>query len=344
MEVTINPNTVLDQNNTEYIYFSGTSYLGAATHPEFISRMQKSMQQWGTSYGSSREANITLSAYRKAEIFLKHFLGLEDLVTVSSGTLSGLLTLHVLENEENAFFHLPKTHPAITHPKSFDLFINNEVHPLACSSIKQNIVILCDAMPSLEIEPVSFSFLDKISETKNIILVIDESHSLGVLGKQGSGIANSIPKKENLNLIVVSSLTKAYGLPGGIIAGSTSFINKIKALDLFKGSAGMSPAALDCFLNAQSFYKDQRSKLQKHCEYVYHALHTIQAIRIDKNYPVFFFDDENIADYLLSKDIIITSFYYPTIGKKLNRIVLNANHTKEQLDILIHSLRQYEAL
>jgi 8-amino-7-oxononanoate synthase len=70
-------------------------------------------------------------------------------------------------------------------------------------------------------------------------------------------------------------------------------------------------------------------------------LKQIDKINISKNYPVFFVDDENIADYLLSKKIVITSFYYPTSTKKINRIVLNANHTKEQLDQLIEALLSY---
>lgn len=73
-------------------------------------------------------------------------------------------------------------------------------------------------------------------------------------------------------------------------------------------------------------------------EYVYHQLKDNKAITIDKTYPVFFHSDEQIEQILLDENILITSFYYATSTKKFNRIVLNANHTKVQLDVLIDSI------
>jgi len=104
----------------------------------------------------------------------------------------------------------------------------------------------------------------------------------------------------------------------------------------------MSPSFLETFVNAQKLYQKQGEKLRKNIEYVYNHLKEISTIRISKSYPVFFFEDEGIADYLYQKNILITSFYYPATPKKINRIVLNANHTKEQLDVLIECLKQFK--
>jgi 8-amino-7-oxononanoate synthase len=103
----------------------------------------------------------------------------------------------------------------------------------------------------------------------------------------------------------------------------------------------MNPAFLESFLNAQALYKSQRKKLQEICKYVYRYLHKIEKITISEKYPVFLPYDDDIADFLAHKKIRTTSFRYPTSTKKMNRIILNANHTKKDLDILIQCLISY---
>ncbi len=76
-------------------------------------------------------------------------------------------------------------------------------------------------------------------------------------------------------------------------------------------------------------------------DFVYSKLADINEISISKNYPVFFVNKDKIADYLFEKNILITSFYYPATPLKVNRIVLNANHTKMQLEQLVTAILQF---
>jgi len=334
------PDTKVTIDQKEYLYFSGTSYLGVASHPKFQQQLAKSITMWGTSYGSSRASNIKLSIYDKTESFLCSFLEVDDVITTSSGTLAGQLALQVLEQTTDAFFYLPKTHPAIKHKKALPFFMDDKI----TDEIKkhQKITILADAVPALEIQPFSFNFLDDIPKNIEITLLIDESHSIGILGKTGNGIVSQISKKENLKIVTVASLGKSFGVSGGYITGTKGFIAQIKTLDLFGGSAGMNPAFLDCFLASQEFYQTQLQKLKNNCQFVFNSLYKYPKINVSNNYPVFFVDDETIAIYLLNNNIIITSFQYPSIHKIMNRIVINANHTKTQLDILIDKLLKYQ--
>ncbi len=332
------PNTAVLINGIEHLYFSGTSYLGVATLPEFHEIIIKNIQNWGSAFGSSRNANVRLSIYNKAEEYLTNFFKTEDCVTVSSGTFAGLLTLSSLENIVTSFFYMPKTHPAILPKNALPVFVDNRLNNLLLNSEKETICIVVDAIAALETKPFNFDFLQEISSEKKVILLVDESHSLGVLGENGNGISSKIKVNKNIAIISVSSLGKAFGVNGGVISGSKNLINLIKENPLFIGSAPMNPAFLASFLNAQELYKSQFLKLQENCKYVYKHLKSLKKITISENYPVFYVNDEKIAEFLVSEKIIITSFYYPTSTKKINRIVLNANHTKEQLDILIENL------
>lgn len=332
------PTTTASLNVKEYLYFSGTSYLGVAFLPEFKELVFKAIDKWGTAYGSSRSANIKLAIYEKGETFLADFLQTETAVTLSSGTLAGQFAIKTLSSFVDDFYFMPKTHPAILPKNAFPVFNDLKLHQSLKTLKNKKVSIVLDGIAAFETGPFSFDFLDKIDVSNTIYLVVDESHSLGVLGKNGNGIANLVPKRKNIKLIITSSLGKAFGINGGVIAGDLSFINRIKKDNLFIGCAGMSPAFLEVFVNAQQIYRSQLLKLKSNMEYVFDHLKKNTAITIDKSYPVFFHSDEQIEQILFDKDILITSFYYATSAKKFNRIVLNANHTKEQLDVLIDSI------
>ncbi|MDG1040987.1 MAG: aminotransferase class I/II-fold pyridoxal phosphate-dependent enzyme [Polaribacter sp.] len=342
MQLESAPNTTAIIDNKEYLFFSGTSYLGVPTLPEFQTILSKSILKWGTTYGSSRSANLKLSIYQKGEEYLKNILHTEDAVTVSSGTLAGHFALRYLRKNVTSFFYMPKTHPAIltedAKPVFEDLKLNSELK----EAKNKSICIIVDAIATLETAPFSFDFLNGISSTNTLYLLLDESHSFGVLGENGNGISLHIPKRENIHLIIVSSLGKAFGINGGVIAGSKKCISLIKSDSLFIGSAGMSPAFLETFVNGQNVYQNQRLKLKDNCSYVYDKVKDLKHIRMSRNYPVFFFENEEIATFLSNKNILITSFYYAASTQKTNRIVLNANHTKKQLDSLIDCLIQFK--
>ncbi len=337
MQLSTTPNTTALLDNKEHLFFSGTSYLGVSMLPEFQEIVFDSIKKWGISYGSSPNANLKLEIYKKGETFIRNFLHTESALTVSSGTLASQLALNTLQDIADRFYAMPKIHPSILPNKATNVYENRHLNKELVSIENTNICIISDAIAALETTPYSFDFLTQIPKSNTVYLLIDESHSLGVLGKNGNGISQQISSQKNVKIIIVSSLGKAFGVNGGIIAGNTNFIKKVKEKPLFIGAAGMCPSFLETFINAQEIYQSQREKLQKVITYVYAKLATVKDIHITNNYPVFFLSDDKIADDLLKKNIVITSFFYPATPQKINRVVLNANHTKKQLDQLIKS-------
>lgn len=338
MQLETTPNTTAIIAGKEYLFFSGTSYLGVSMLPEFQELVFKNIKKWGISYGSSRNANLKLDIYQKGENYLRNFLNSEDAVTVSSGTLASQFALRALHNIVSDFYHMPKTHPSILPDTSSPVFVDSALNSSLKKLEHKTICIVADAIASLETDPFSFNFLQEISSTNTIYLLIDESHSLGVFGKYGDGISTTILTAKNLKIITVSSLGKAFGINGGVIAGAVDFINSVKKDPLFIGSAGMSPAFLESFMQSQQIYTNQQEKLKRNIAFVSEKLSHLKEVTISNNYPVFFFKDAKIADYLYQRNILITNFYYPATTHKINRIVINANHTKEQLEQLVENL------
>ena len=90
------PDREIIVNGKPFLYFGGTSYLGLATNPDFQNNLVSGIKKWGTAYGSSRNANIKLSIYNKAEQHFSKLIGAEAAITCSSGTLAGKLVLEYL--------------------------------------------------------------------------------------------------------------------------------------------------------------------------------------------------------------------------------------------------------
>ena len=90
------PDRTIIVDGVEYLYFGGTNYLGVSTNPEFQKIAFESIKKWGTAYGSSRNSNIKLSIYDKAEELLAKNMRTEAAVSVSSGMLAGKLVVQHL--------------------------------------------------------------------------------------------------------------------------------------------------------------------------------------------------------------------------------------------------------
>ena len=342
MQVEQFPDREIQVDGKLYRYFGGTAYLGLPTHPLFREILIKNIMRWGTAYGSSRNSNIKLAAYDNAEFYLASFIKAEAAVTVSSGMLAAKLVLEELSYTTNCFYHFPNLHAALKIADSQPFYIDNQLNPRLLNNVVEKITILVDAVPTFDIKPIDFSVLKMISEYKEITLVIDESHSLGLLGIDGCGIYSSISIPCIKRKIMIASLGKAFGLTGGVVASDFDFINKIKNLDTFISSAGINAAFAQTIAEAGTIYKEQHSKLKENLKYLSSKLNKNKAIQFDMNYPLLYPDIKGINEILLAHNIIITNFKYPLLNQELNRIVITANHLKQDLDAIAMILNQYQ--
>lgn len=333
MNVNQFPDRIIEIDQEQYLYFGGTAYLGLPTNKDFQDLVIKNILNWGTTYGSSRTANIKLKAYDEGEKFLASHISSESTVTISSGMLAGKLVIDLMKKQTDCFFHFNDTHNAIRIENSLPLFVNNKLNERLLDSKREKIAILTDGVPSFETKPVNLSFLKQIPNHKEVTLILDESHSFGILGKNGTGIYASVdfPLKRK---IMVSSLGKAFGLTGGVIASDFDFINEIKEMETFTSAAGMNPAFVQTLSDAAEIYTSQHIKLLDNLKYIDSILIKNNNIKFDKNYPLIYLSSKELVEKLKTEKIIIASFKYTKNAEPLNRIVITANHLKEDLDKL----------
>ena len=99
-------------------------------------------------------------------------------------------------------------------------------------------------------------------QNKNILLILDDTHGMGVTGEQGGGFLTEHPELHSYEAILISSLAKGVAIPGGVISGPSRFINKIMNTGHFAGSSPISPAYLHGFLESFEEYQIQRKSLR----------------------------------------------------------------------------------
>lgn len=329
------PDRIILIDGVEYLYFGGTNYLGITTNKEFQNILFESIKKWGTNYGSSRNANVTLSIYETAEKLLAKKIGTQSAVAVSSGMLAGKFVLEHLSKATDAIFHFPDTHPALMSTSSLPIIVDGKINAKIFNPDISAIAVVADSISALRVQPINLNVLLQIPNKVAITLIIDESHSIGIMGENGAGILSTINIQNIRKIIVTASLGKAFGISGGIIAGDLNFINAIKSESTFIGASGMNPAFLETLINAQELYQLQKKKLQHNLDYINKHFIDRDGFTFNPNYPVIYFDNEIFSKKLFENKIITTSFKYPTASGKLNRIVITANHENDDLKKLI---------
>lgn len=327
----------------EFIYCSGTDYLGLAYDSNYQSYILEGYHQYGLNYGSTRKHKMFEDIYEQAESIFAEQLKLESALTVSSGTLAGQLVRHVIDAMSYTIIESPRLHPALKDIKRDALrphFINENDHLLEIIQRQPSdkIALLGVTIDPLTISSIDLNYLDRID--KEILLVLDDTHGLGVVGTNGSGYLDLHPALRKYEVILISSLAKGMSLPGGLIAGSKRIIDIIKNSGHFAGSSPISPPYLNAFIKYQDGILNQHQKLQTNIEYFQSRAINVLIRKMMKSFPIVRLDEnEALAQELLSKSIWISSIRYPyPHSELLNRIILSGAHQQEDLDIILAAL------
>ncbi len=351
-KITQLPGRTVTIDATEHLWFGGTAYLGMQHNADFQSLIERGFAKYGANWGSSRNNNLQLAIYEQLEGGLASFVGAEGALTVSSGMLAGQLVVHNFEktNPNHATIFAPKVHPAlwgknfVANNQSFQHFsenINNQI-----ADIKQDtIIIYSDSVASPTIEYFDFEWVINLPTDKKIYMVIDDSHSLGIFGQYGNGIYSQIKHKTNVNLIVISSLNKAFGIPGGIIFAKDSVLNCLKTNSIFTASSPISPAFAYACANAGNIYKQALILLQNNIKYFHNLIENLGEISHLPSHPTYCLLKKGIIEYLAKNKIIVPNFAYPSpTDSPINRLVISSLHTKTDLENLAYFINQFHKI
>jgi len=328
----------------EYLFFSGYSYLGLGLNKHFTDLVKKGIDLYGVVYPSSRISNTALDLYTKMEEQLAAFTSAEDAAVFSSGFLSARTAVDVVSKEMNVYC-LPYTHPSsaalpgiiqIPETLSWQQFLNERA-----AAGEFQFAVAADSINPTPGHINDFSFLTSTPAIFNITLIIDDSHGIGWLGKDGKGIASLLNLPAHIDLLLNFSLSKTFHINGGAITGSRKWIAAVRRHVNYATSTPMMPSLAYAWTEATALFNQQREILLQNIEYL-QKLTTNYTFVANEGTPVFVVAKKGIAPYLLQNNVIISSFGYPhPESDPVNRVVVNALHLKSDLEKLAQLIEQY---
>ncbi|MFH6604381.1 aminotransferase class I/II-fold pyridoxal phosphate-dependent enzyme [Maribacter algicola] len=330
----------------KHLYFGGTSYLGLQTDPQFQEILIKNIKKYGTGYGASRKSNVRFTIFEEVENHLANLAGSESCVTMSSGYLAAQLLVRNFSSPEYKLFYAPHTHSALhlvgSRPYATYTALNIALKAHLEANRKATPVVLLDSIDFSGCNYPDFTQLKELPLSQ-VILIIDDSHGIGIVGDNGGGVFNELVKAEAKELIVCASLGKAFGVQAGAVFGKKERIRTLMETDFFGGASPATPAGLATLLDSKNILEEKRIKLQHNISFFLKHLKQKEGFFFMKDYPVFSFMDEDLATYLEQRCIITTNFSYPSDGDSTkSRIVLGAQHDIDDIQVLLRQIADYK--
>lgn len=346
------PDRTISYDGQEYLFFSGTAYLGLPQHPAFQQLMTEATSRYGTVFGSSRNGNLRLGIYEEAETKLAARVGAPAALTLSSGMMAGQVVTNWLRSQHATFIYGPNAHPALWHQPTVTLptvsfgnwsaQIGDQVRSLIqTSAFSGKLAILVNSIDAVRSEYYDFGWVNNLPDSIPLTLVVDDSHGLGVLN-EGLGIWPQIAQQPNVRLLVTASLAKAMGLPGGVVFGDIGTLAALRQTAFFGACSPMPPACLQAYIQADTLYNGGQKRLAQNVLLAEKLLLPTGLFRHAEGYPVFFTEHDNLYPYLLEHKVLVYSFAYPTATDRANtRIVISAFHTPEDIQYIADCIYEH---
>lgn len=320
-----------DQN---YLFFGGTAYLGLNNNPDFINLYKEGLTRYGVNNGTSRNNNVQLAIYNKAEKEAAKRFHAESALISSSGYLSAQMAVKYFASQ-GELLYAPSSHPALwleNNPKpslTFKEWISSIVGYINDSPTK-DFVIVSNTMSILLPEIYDFSTFEEVHEQKNIHFLLDDSHGIGILENEGSAVRAHVPKRPGFRVTVVASMAKGLGIDAGVILSDKQTIDHLKDTAIYLGASPPAPAAMYTFIHADDLYKEKHKILQRNIN-LFRKHNKKHCIGIN-HFPGFYFPDSGLFDFLQKRNIIISSFSYPLPSDPvINRVIISGAHTEDDI-------------
>lgn len=323
---------VAHSQGKEYLFFSGYDYLSVHTHPKFKQLIAEGLEKFGWCYASSRITNTQIKVYEECESLLCAITGKEETVLFNSGFTAGQSVSSLFQGK---LVHAPYAHPAIRQAGSIDLAQENwekETLSLIAHS-DAAITIAGDALNPFSVQINDYTFLNAAHHEAR--LIIDDSHGIGIT----QNVEKLLPDSTFVQKIFTYSMGKAYGVIAGAVSCDIETAKKLRNLPTYAAVTPPAPGPLYAFVQGQDVYAEQLEKLRSNLAYIQSLLKDCKGVKFHPSIPAILLPSDISEKDFFDMGCIISSFAYPDPkGPRLNRLVINAAHTKTDLEKVVEIL------
>lgn len=239
-------------NGKEYLNFSTYDYLDINAHPEITEAVTKAANVFGTSAGASRLVGGERPPHRQLEQAMAALYEVEDCIAYVSGHAANVSTLGFLFGPRDAIFHDGLAHNSLVQGSRLSGAMRYSYAHNDCDALEEMLktrrsehkraVIVTEGLFSMDGNIPDLPRIIELKKKYDCMLLVDEAHSLGVLGKTGRGVREYYGINPADVDMWMSTLSKAMCGCGGFIAGSHALVEFLKyGSPGFVFSVGMPP-------------------------------------------------------------------------------------------------------
>ncbi|MCS7220166.1 MAG: pyridoxal phosphate-dependent aminotransferase family protein [Anaerolineae bacterium] len=340
------------------LMFATYSYLGLLNHPKINQAARAAIEQFGTGTHGVRLLGGTLTLHRELEERIARFKGTDDAITYSSGYVTNVSTISTLVGRNDAVIcdkwdHASIVDGCLLSRAEFLRFRHNDMADLERCLIKtqdkQTRLVVVDAVYSMDGDITPLPEVVELCRRYHARLMVDEAHSLGVLGKNGRGIEEHFGMEGTVD-IKMGTLSKTIPAIGGYVAADRDTITYLKHTARgFVFSASLPPAICAAAIAAFEVMEEEgpalRAKLQRNVE---HFISGLKALGFNTGctqtpiIPVIVGSDENaiyMTKLLQDNGVFALPVLPPAVPVGTSRIRANvtAAHTKEDIDTALEA-------
>ena len=350
----------------EYLSFCSNDYLGLASHPVLIEAAQSAAARYGVGAGASHLVSGHSVLHHELETALAAFTGLPSALLFSTGYMANLGIVTALAGRDDEIFADKLNHASLndavllsrakfTRYPHLDLVALEK--RLAASRAKRKLVVT-DAVFSMDGDIAPVPELLALCERHDALLVLDDAHGFGVLGRTGRGVLEhfSLPLTPHPSRIVyMATLGKAAGVFGAFVAGSVELtdylVQHARSYIYTTATPPLLSAALAASLQLIEGEAWRRDRLRELISVLRQGLKLRRWRLMDSKTPiqpvVIGSNQETLAvsEVLRERGIWVPAIRPPTVpkGEARLRISLSAAHTIEDVAQLAAMLNELES-
>jgi len=333
--------------------FCSNNYLGLANHPKIVKAARKATKIYVVGPGAVRSIAGTMDLHIELEKRLAAFKGVEAAITFQSGFNANLATIPALVGKEDVIFSDRLNHASIIDGCRLSgakiiAYEHNSPESLE-EQIKENLsqyrraLIVSDGVFSMDGDIAPLPALYEVAKKYDILLMVDDAHGEGVLGKGGRGIVDHFGLHGKVD-IEVGTMSKAFGVMGGVVAGDKVIVEWLRqrGRPFLFSSAMTVPDAAAC-LAAVDLLEESTELVDKLWDNAKYFKAEMQKLGFDTGAsetpitPIMLGEAPLAQEFsreLYKKGVFGMAIGYPTVpqGKARIRVMISAAHSKDDLD------------
>ncbi len=336
-----------------YLNFCSNNYLGLANHPALKEAAKDAVNRFGAGPGAVRVISGTNSLHIQLEQRIAEFKQVEDALFLTSGYNANLGTLEALVGKEDVIFSDELNHASIIDGARLSrarVVRFNHADPQDLEAkIRENDgtyrrgLVVTDGVFSMDGDIAPLDRLYEVAERHGLMLMVDDAHGEGVLGRNGRGIVDHFNLHGKVD-VEIGTFSKAFGVAGGVAAGKKDVIEWLRQrARTFVFSSAATPADTGACLAAIDLVESSPGLVESLWKSANYFKENLNKMGFDTGpsqtpiLPVMIGDANTAQEFsrkLFEHRIFATPIAYPIVAKGMARIrvMISAAHRQKCLD------------